>query len=36
MSARSFGAAAAAAPSTIVLVVFPPVVRLTIWHPVTP
>ena len=36
MSARSFGAAVAAAPSIIVLWVVPSAVRLTAWHPLAP
>ena len=36
MSARSFGAAADAAPSTIAVWVLPPAVMLTVWHPLAP
>ena len=36
MSGRSFGAAVDAAPITIVVLVFPSAVRLTVSHPLTP
>ena len=36
MSARSFGAAAAAGPSTIVDWVLPSAVMLTVWQPLAP
>jgi hypothetical protein len=35
-SGRSFGAAADAAPMTIVVLVVPPAVTLTVSHPLTP
>ncbi len=36
MSARSFGAAAEAAPNTIADWVLPPAVTLTVWQPLAP